>query len=95
MIDTCNADEGIIVMGDFNGHVGQDRQGYEEHLGHFSIGNRNEEGKTIMDICTRNNMKVMNTYFKHRQSHKYTWYGWNREACEYTRKTMIDLFSVY
>ena len=37
VINTCNPDKETIVMGDFNGHVGQDR--------HFSIGNRNEQGK--------------------------------------------------
>ena len=37
VIDTCNPDEEIIVMGDINGHVGQDRQGYEELLKHFGI----------------------------------------------------------
>lgn len=91
-IDTCPPDEQIIVMGDFNGHVGTDRTGYEENLGHFHIGGRNEEGKRLLELCVRNNMKVMNTYFQHKDSHKYTWYGWNREKCDYDRKTIIDYF---
>ena len=38
VIDTCNPDEEIITMGDFNGHVGTERQGFEDSVGHFGIG---------------------------------------------------------
>ena len=68
------ADEQIIVMGDLNGHVGVERAGYENNVRHFNIGSRNEEEKRILELCVRNNMKVMNTYFQHKESHKYTWY---------------------
>ena len=34
----------------------------------------------------------MITFYKHRDSHKWTYYGWNNEAQEYVSKSMIDLF---
>ena len=34
----------------------------------------------------------MNTFYKHRESHKWTYYGWNSEAQQYVSKSMIDLF---
>lgn len=44
VIDTYSADEQINVMGDFNKHVGTERQGFEGNIGHFGIGDRNEDG---------------------------------------------------
>ena len=61
-------------MGDWNGHVGMDRTGVENVLGAHEIGNRNDEGNRILDFCAVNNLSIMNTYYKHQESHKWTWY---------------------
>ncbi|XP_076031072.1 uncharacterized protein LOC143019318 [Oratosquilla oratoria] len=36
-------------------------------------------------------MSIMNTFFKHQETHKWTWYRWNHIQEEYTQKSMIDL----
>ena len=36
----------------------------------------------------------MNTYFQHRESHKYTWYSGSGTKQQYDRQTQIDLFLV-
>ena len=84
--------EGIIVMGDMNGHVGKNRDGVEHVIGEFSIGEKNQEGERIIDYCVMNNMSIMNTYYKHQESHKWTWYRWNALQQRYNEKSMIDLF---
>ena len=76
-IDKLRQNEKIIVMGDLNGHVGQRTEGYEQVIGYHGIGHRNTEGDRILNVCNGKGMKIMNTYFQHRESHKYTWYGWN------------------
>ena len=81
----------VIIIGDLNGHVGVDRRGIEGVIGSFGIGDKNEEGERIIDFCVRNELAITNTFFKHQESHKWTWYGWNNEANEYTRKSMIDM----
>ena len=35
-----------------------------------------------------NRMKIMNTFFQHRPSHKYTCYGWNNEKQKYDRENI-------
>ena len=65
---------------------------YETVLGIHSIGNRNEEEKRILDFVVVNNLCVMNTFYQHRESQKWTWYRWNNQRQEYTDKSMIDLF---
>ncbi|XP_076066023.1 uncharacterized protein LOC143039639 [Oratosquilla oratoria] len=56
-------------MGDLNGHVGVDRDGYNNVVGGFAIGNRNREGERLLDFCVLNNLAIMNTYFKHKDEH--------------------------
>lgn len=86
------AGEDIIVMGDMNGHVGVEREGIETVVGAFGVGLGNREGERIVDFCVGNNMAIMNTYYKHQESHKWTWYRWNNEDQTYTDKSMIDMF---
>ena len=90
--DSVKYRNNVIMMGDWNGHVGMDREGIEGVLGAFSVGNRNAEGKRIIDFCaTTTILTIMNTFYLHRLSHKWTWYKWNENQQQYTDKSMIDL----
>ena len=90
--DTVRYKEKLIVCGDFNGHVGCGRDNVETVVGAFGIGDRNEGGRRIIDYGLLNGLAIMNTFFKHRDSHKWTYYGWNSEEQQYVSKSMIDLF---
>ena len=92
MVDEAKHREIIIVMGDWNGHVGRERDGYEGVVGAQSIGDRNDDGRRILDFCLVNNAAIMNTFYEQQELHKWTWYGWNLEELRYTRRSMIDLF---
>ena len=83
--------ENIIILGDLNGHIGTERTGIGNIIGAFSIGNRNNEGERLIDFCVLNSLSIMNTYYKHQDSHKWTWYRWNENQGDYTDKSMIDL----
>lgn len=74
-----------VVMGDFNAHVGTDRVGYEEVLGSFGYGRRNEEGERLLDLCQRNGLRIGNSWFKKRESHTVTRYSWDGRI-----KSVID-----
>ncbi|XP_065315777.1 uncharacterized protein LOC135924611 [Gordionus sp. m RMFG-2023] len=43
-------EEGIILAGDLNGHVGASSEGYERVHGGFSYGMRNLEGERILEF---------------------------------------------
>ena len=45
-------DEKVIVCGDLNGHVGNDKRGYEEVHGGYGIGEVNEEGIKKFGLCS-------------------------------------------
>ena len=89
--DAMNCVENTVIMGDFNGHIGTNREGIEKVIGAFSVGDKNEDGERIIDFCVRNNLTIMNTCFKHRESHKWTWYRWDANQGKYTTMSMIDL----
>jgi len=36
----------------------------------------------------------MNTFFRHQETHKWTWYRWNKAVMDNTDKSMIDLVLV-
>ena len=86
--DALPAESEILVIGDLNGHVGSSR--VENVIGEFGVGVRNDEGEAIIDFCVRNSLSVMNTYFKHKESHQYTWYRYNSQLSCYDLKTQID-----
>ena len=56
--------EGLIVAADLNGHIGSNRGGYEDVMGHFGFGGQNKEGGTVLDFCRKNQLQILNTYFK-------------------------------
>ena len=65
-IDNIKSNKKVIVMGDIIGNQG--------------IGESNAEGKRIVDFWVRNNLAVMNTYYQHKEAHKWTWHGWNSNS---------------
>ena len=61
----------IIIMGDFNGKVGEIKE--EDIVGPYGLGQRNENGQNILDYCRRHNLMIANTWFQTRQNARHTW----------------------
>ena len=61
-------------------------------IGHQGIGESNADCKRILDVCVWNNLAVMNTYYQHKEAHKWTWYRWNSIKRKYDKQSQIDLF---
>ncbi len=69
-----------VLMGDFNGRVGREREGIERTLGPFGEETRNQEGEKLIDFYVRNSLKIMNGFHQKREEHKYTRYRWNQQS---------------
>jgi len=61
--DSIPLDEELIVAGDFNGHVGTDREGFDMWHGGYSTGKRNTPGKIILEFARDQNLVLVNTFF--------------------------------
>ena len=53
--------ENLVIGGDFNGHVGIDKLGYEKVHGGYGFGDRNEAGESILDFALAFDPVVANT----------------------------------
>ncbi|XP_065323049.1 uncharacterized protein LOC135930195 [Gordionus sp. m RMFG-2023] len=64
----------IIAMGDFNTKIGHDiTYKVSNTIGHTTVYNSNDkDGKKLLQICFDNNLKIENTFFKHKPPHLMT-----------------------
>jgi hypothetical protein len=69
VIRSVPTNEKLFIGGDLNGHVGTTNKGFEGvHVG-FGYGDRNKEGKDILDFAVAYALLVAKTFFRKRQSH--------------------------
>ena len=59
-----SADDLVICLCDFNGHVGRHIDGFDGDHGWYSIGERNLEGRMLLEFCLEKELCVSNTWFK-------------------------------
>ena len=75
------------------GHNWFERNLIELVLVPFSVEDSSEEGGRIIDdSLLARYTSIMNTFYKQRESHKWTYNEWNGEVQQYVLKSMIDLF---
>ena len=77
--------ESIVLMGDFNAHIGMDNETWKGVIGRHGVPEFNENGRYLLQLCCSNGLCIMNTFFQHRDVYKYTWY---RPSLE--QKSLID-----
>ena len=51
----------IFIGGDFNGHVGNSRSGFENVYGGYGFGDRNDAKNSILDFAISYDMILANT----------------------------------
>ena len=66
----ANRNKLVLSLGDFNGHVGKWAEGFEGIHGGYGIGERNAEGRMLLDFCNQKELCVGNTRFKKRDKRK-------------------------
>ena len=63
----------LIVMGDFNATVGRNNASIERITGKEGLGDVNEYGEELVDLCELNRQSISGTLFLHKRVHKATW----------------------
>jgi hypothetical protein len=72
LVSSVPISEKLFIGGDFNGHVGSTRVGFDEVHGGFGYGSRNQEGDGILNFALAYDLIVANTLFRKRVSHLVT-----------------------
>lgn len=62
-----------ILMGDFNAKVGNDNTDLQHVIGKYGIGQMNDNGQRLVELCGINELKIGGTLFPHKGIHKITW----------------------
>ena len=62
-----------LIIGDWNAKVGTDRSGWEQIMGRYGYGQRNERGERLLEFAAANRMIICNTRFQQKECHKWTW----------------------
>ncbi|ESO00357.1 hypothetical protein HELRODRAFT_175767 [Helobdella robusta] len=62
-IGQARLDEFVVLLGNLNGHVGADADGYEGVHRGWGYGIRNEKGRRVLELADAHSMVVGNTWF--------------------------------
>ena len=79
----------LVVMGDLNVRVGRDVKAWGEVIGRHGEETKNRNGPRLLSACAANELVILNTFFQHKDIHKYTWESRGRGL-----RTIIDYFVV-
>ena len=70
--DMHSADDFVMYLGCFNGHVGRHIDGFDEMHGGYGVGQRNLERRMFLEFCLEEELCVSNTWFKREEKRKVT-----------------------
>ena len=74
IIKTFKTREAVIIDGDFNAKTNSKFNNFPTNItGKYAKSEINLSGEKIIEFCVMNNLKITNTFFKHKPIHLTTW----------------------
>ena len=65
--------EDLVILGNFNAHIGSDNKAWSICLSHFGVGKCNENGQQLLELCFYYELCITNTFFGTKPHHRMPW----------------------
>ncbi|CAK1546536.1 unnamed protein product [Leptosia nina] len=91
----AKAHKNIIVMGDFNGQIGKQKNGEEYTMGVYGHGIRSKNGSRVVSFAVENKLSILNSFYKKKASKKWTWISPNglyKNEIDYIMSNNLKVF---
>ncbi|EYC22247.1 hypothetical protein Y032_0017g3239 [Ancylostoma ceylanicum] len=79
-VHSIEDEEVLLLGGDLNGHIGEEREGFDRWHGGYGYGTRNEEGQRILEFAAMSDLVIAKRQFRKRKSHLVTFTSGGRET---------------
>ena len=63
----------LIVLADFNARVGRNHDTWERVIGHHGMGNENDNGSLLLNMCAEHLLTITNTLYQQANKYKASW----------------------
>ena len=70
----ATSSESLVLLGDFNAQVGIDKATWKGVIGQHGDPDINKNGGCLLQFCATTRLCILNTFFEHKRTQKYTWY---------------------